>query len=301
MNKFSGVIWGMLSGASFGLIPLFTLPLFAAGLDTDSVLFYRFSFASVILAVILLFRGENFRITGRQALKLSLLGVFYMASSLFLIWGYEFMAAGIATAVHFLYPVCVVLVMTLFFGERISIKSIGAIILAVLGVALLSSAHGADGAVSAWGLFVVVISSVAYALYIVGVKRLNLESLGGFKLTFFGLLVTAILFSVKAFVFGQGVVPLDGGSEVFNIFMLALVPTVLSNFALVNAIKRVGSTTTSILGALEPMTAVAIGVAVFDEPISIVLLVGVVMIIGAVVTIVLNKGARSKGANKKSL
>lgn len=288
-NRFSGLVWGMLSGASFGLIPLFTLPLFDAGLDVDSILFYRFSFASLILALILFIRGESFRITARQAIKLSLLGVFYMASAMFLLWGYEFMAAGIATAVHFLYPVCVVLMMTLFFGERISIKSIGAILLAVLGVAMLSSAEGVDGAISAWGLFVVVISSIAYSLYIVGVKRMNLESLGGFKLTFFGLLVTSILFGVKAFVFGQGVVALDSGLEVFNVFMLALVPTVLSNFALVNAIKRVGSTTTSIFGALEPMTAVAIGVAVFDEPISVVLLVGVVMIIGAVVTIVLNK------------
>lgn len=295
VNRIKGLLWGVLSGASFGLIPLFTLALFASGFDTDSVLFYRFSTATLLLTLILLIRGENFRITLAQALRLALLGVLYLCSSLFLLWGYEYMAAGVATTVHFLYPVCVVLLMIVFFGERASITNIGAVILAILGVALLSSGGGAESgtvAVSGLGMLIVVISALAYALYIIGIKRMNLGSLGGFKLTFYVLLFTSMLFLGKAYIFGDGIHPISTPEQGVNIFLLALIPTVVSNFALVNAISIVGSTTTSILGAMEPMTAVVVGVTVYDEPMSLSLAIGVALIIGAVTTIVLKKSPK---------
>lgn len=288
MNRLTGILWGMLSGASFGLIPLFTLPLMEAGLDIDSVLFYRFSTATLLLGVILAVRGENFRITKRQIVPLLTLGCFYMASSLFLLWGYQYMAAGVATTVHFLYPVCVVLLMVLFFGERASLRNLGAVILAILGVALLSSGDESNH-VSTVGLVVVVISAVAYALYIIGIKRFNLGGLGGFKLTFFVMIITSLMFLCKAFIFGTGIIPLSGSTSVVNVVLLAFIPTVVSNFALVNAVKIVGSTTTSILGALEPMTAMLVGVLVFREPFGFVALAGMVLVIGAVTTIVLGK------------
>lgn len=296
MNRIKGLLWGIISGASFGLIPLFTLPLFESGFDTDSVLFYRFATASVLLALILLIRGESFRITWGQALRLSLLGVLYLASSLFLLCGYEYMAAGVATTVHFLYPVCVVLLMIVFFGERASLTNIGAVILAILGVGLLSSSSGNSdgGAVSSLGMAIVVISALAYALYIIGIKRMNLGSLGGFKLTFYVLIFTAFLFLCKAFVLGDGIAPVSSLGQGTNILLLALIPTVVSNFALVNAISIVGSTTTSILGAMEPMTAVVVGVTVFDEPMSVALVVGAALIIAAVTTIVLKQSPQTK-------
>ncbi|MEG2282826.1 MAG: EamA family transporter, partial [Rikenellaceae bacterium] len=108
MSRLDGVLWGALAGASFGLIPLFTLPLIADGLSTDSILFYRFAIAALMLSVVLIIKKEDFRVSLKQLLWLFVLGSLYMSSAFFLLWGYEFMAAGIATAVHFLYPVCVV-------------------------------------------------------------------------------------------------------------------------------------------------------------------------------------------------
>lgn len=288
-RRLGGILWGMLSGASFGLIPLFTLPLMISGLNTDSILFYRFTFSSLMLAVILLVKGESFKITLHQALRLMLLGVFYMASAFFLLWGYEYMSAGIATTIHFLYPVCVLLLMMLFFGERVVLSNIGAVILAVFGVVLLSMSKGPSEAVSGKGMIIVIISSLTYALYIIGVKKMGLANMNGFKLSFYVLLTTALLFGVKTMCFGGGVMPLHGASSVVNALLLALVPTVISNFALIRSIKTVGSTTTSILGALEPMTAVTVGVVLFGEPLNTNHIVGIVLIIIAVIIIVLRK------------
>lgn len=289
MSKLNGILWGMLSGASFGLIPLFTIPLMSEGFTTDSILFYRFAFSALILGVLLLVRGESFKIPFRQVIRLFILGVFYMGSAFFLLWGYEFMPAGIATTIHFLYPVCVLLLMMLFFGERVSLSNMGAVILAVFGVVLLSASQGASEALSTKGMVIVVTSALTYALYIIGVKKMGLANIDSFKLSFYVLLCTALLFGVKAVVFGDGVMPLHGVASVTNVLLLALVPTVVSNFALIRSIKTVGSTTTSILGALEPMTAVTVGVLVFSEPLNMNHIMGIMLIITAVVIIVLRK------------
>ncbi|MEG2728746.1 MAG: DMT family transporter [Mucinivorans sp.] len=287
MNRLTGALWGMLSGASFGLIPLFTLPLLHSGLDINSVLFYRFAIAAVMLFGILIIRHTKLNITGGQTLRLALLACLYLVSSLFLLLGYRYMAAGVATTIHFLYPVCVVILMAIFFGERISITSLGAVILAIIGVALLSSGDSPSGAISTPGLVIVLISALAYALYIIGIKKMRLGEIGGLKLTFYVLLITAIMFFAKATIFDQGIMTLQGASNYANAILLALIPTIISNFALIRAIKIIGSTTTSILGALEPMTAVVVGVLIFGEPMSAALALGMLLIIGAVTTIVL--------------
>lgn len=289
MGKLAGFLWGLLSGASFGLIPLFTLPLFASGFAADTILFYRFTTAAAIIGLILLVRRDSFRITSTQFIRLVALGVLYMSSALFLLWGYEYMAAGIATTVHFLYPVCVVLLMIIFFGERASLTNIGAVMLAIIGVALLSTAEGTNGQISTKGLIIVIISALAYALYIIGIKKMKLGSIGGFAMTFYVLLITAILFLVKALIFGDGIAPLRATPDMINVFLLGLVPTVISNFALVKSVKLIGSTTTSILGACEPLTAVVIGVTVFNEPLTTVLMIGILLIISAVASIILRK------------
>lgn len=287
MNRLKGIMWGILSGASFGLIPLFTLPLLESGLDIDSLLFYRFSVATLIIGLILIIRGENFRITAKQLSQLATLGVLYMGSALFLLWGYEFMPAGIATTIHFLYPVCVVLLMIIFFKEKVSISNISAVLLAISGVALLSYGDGAG--TNMIGIIIVIISALSYATYIIAIKKMELGHLGGFKLTFYVLTITSLMFLAKATIFGNGIMEIGTTSNITNIVLLAFIPTVVSNFALVNAIKIVGSTTTSILGALEPMTAVVIGITLFGEPLGAVLVIGILLIISAVTTIVMHK------------
>lgn len=289
-TRFQGIIWGLLSGASFGLIPLFTLPIMQSGLTNDSVLFYRFAIAALMIGLFMLIKRESFRIIWSDALKLILLGVFYMGSALFLLWGYDYLASGLATAVHFLYPVCVVLIMAIFFGEKLTIVNIGAVLLAITGVTLVSGGAGDHGdGFNGFGTMLVVISALAYALYIVGLKKLRLKSVGGLKLTFYVLAITAIIFFLKAIIWGNGIQHLGTPSNFINISLLALIPTVLSNFALVMAVDRIGSTTTSILGAMEPLTAVFLGTFIFHEPLTITLVIGVILIIMAVIAIVAKK------------
>lgn len=287
-QKWLGWFWGILSGASFGLIPLFTLPLLAAGVGDDSILFYRFAVGALAAGLMLAVRRKPLKFRPRYTLRLVVLGLLYMASSWLLLWGYDYTTAGVATTIHFLYPVCVVLLMGLFFGERVSKVTMGAVLLAVVGVAMLSASDG-GGELSTVGLVIVVLSAVAYGAYIVALKKVDLGGISGLELTFYVLLVTALTFLVKAYAVGEGLERLPDGTAWVNAVLLGLVPTVVSNFALVRSVAAIGSTPTAILGALEPMTAVAVGVWGFGEPFGVASAVGVVLVVGAVAVVVVQK------------
>ena len=170
MNKLKGFIYGLATSVTFGLIPLFTLPLMQGGMSLDSILFYRFLFATLALAGMMKLHKEPFGIEGRDIPFLLLLAGFYTASALFLFWGYDFMGAGVATTLHFTYPVFVTLLMLVLFRERASWVTWAAIVLAIYGVAKLSL-KGGELVLDPMGMVIVLLSAVGYASYITTVNK----------------------------------------------------------------------------------------------------------------------------------
>ena len=194
MNKVNGFLYGLLSSASFGLIPLFTIPAMQQGMGFWSILLYRFLFAMLALAGILLLDKQSFRIRRKEILPLLLLACLYDSSAVFLFWGYQFMSSGVATTLHFMYPVLTTLIMMIFFHEKKSLWRMAAIALAVAGVFFLSSGDG-TGNVTWSGIFIVLLSALGYALYLVTVSQLKTLEMKGLKMTFYVFLFGGILIS----------------------------------------------------------------------------------------------------------
>lgn len=294
MHYWKGIFCGILTSSTFGMIPLFTLPIIAGGMRFPSILFYRFFLAAVLLGGILFLARKSFTVTPKELFTLAWLSVLYTGSALFLFWGYNYLPSGAATTIIFLYPVFVAVIMALFFGEKPSFFTYTAIVMALAGVALLSGVGSSEG-VQVKGVLIEMMSALSYGLYIVGVNQSCVKHMGALKLTFYIFLFDTVTFLLFA-VWQGGLQPVPGGSGQLNLLLLALVPTVLSNLSLVYAIKNIGSTFSSVLGAFEPLTAMLIGVLVFHEPFTQGLAWGLVLVIGAVSLIILapalNKGWR---------
>ena len=251
--KAKGYLLGTVAAATYGMNPLFALPLYKAGMDPDSVLFFRYLFAIPILGVMLKARGRDFGLRRREVLPLIVLGLLVALSSLTLFLSYNYMDAGIASTLLFVYPIFVALIMAFWFREKLSMQTALCILLALGGIALLY--ESGDGAtLDLTGTILVMVSALSYAIYIVGVNRPALKSVATLKVTFYVLLFGLSLFFVR----------LDFGS----------------------AVKYIGSTPTAILGALEPVTAVFFGVAVFGESLTLRIGCGILLIIVAVSLIV---------------
>ena len=279
MNKVNGFLYGLLSSASFGLIPLFTIPAMQAGMQFESILFYRFLFACMALGGILLINGQSFRISRRDIPSLLLLAILYLMSAVFLFWGYKFMASGVATTIHFMYPVLTTLVMMLFFKEKKSGWRIAAIASAVIGVYFLSGGNTETGSFSFFGLFIVLLSAMS---------QLKIGRMKGLLLTFYVFLFGGIFLFIGTSSISH-LQPISEWHTAGNLILLALIPTVVSNLALVRAVKSIGSTLTSVLGAMEPVTAVCVGIFLFGEAFTTSIGVGIALIIVAVMVIILKR------------
>ncbi len=288
MNRFQGFFFGMLASSTFGLLPLFTLPIMAGGMTTDSILTYRMFFASMLIALLMKLRRISFQVTLKELGWFAFLGFFYYGSAALLFQAYGGMSSGMATTLHFLYPVGVTLIMALVFKQKPSPFTLVAIILALSGVALLSLRGGATESTSLVSILLVLLSGLCYAIYLVTVNNVPLlRAQDNQKLTLYVLLSAGVFFLLNASL-GQGLQPIGDVKSGGLLLLMALLPTLVSNLALVRAIKSIGSTLTSVLGAMEPLTAIIIGILVFDEKVTGVMALGTLLILAAVTLIVLS-------------
>jgi drug/metabolite transporter (DMT)-like permease len=286
-TKIKGYFWACISSATFGLIPLFALPLAQKGLSHDSVLCYRFAFASLFLALWMIFKKESFAIAKRELVLLTVLGVLYALSAQYLFISYDYLGVGTASTILFLYPVFVAVLMAVFFKEKISMVTMAAILIAFSGISLLYKGNNGVS-LNPLGIGTILLSALSYAVYIVVVNKSKVQQMSGYKLTFYVMGLSAVYFLLKAQITG-GLAPLPDTTAIIDLTLLSLLATALSCVAMVFAVQYVGSTATAILGALEPVVAVAVGVLAFKEVITGNLILGILLILIAVSLIVLSE------------
>ena len=283
-QKTKGYLLGIVAAASYGMNPLFALPLYADGMNPDSVLLLRYLAAIPMLAVMIKLRGRSLKVKKQELGSLVLFGVLISVSSLTLFSSYNHMAAGIASTLLFMYPIMVALIMALFFKEKISLAIALCIAVSIVGIGLLYK-NGDGDTLSLWGSILVFISALTYAVYIAGINRGALQAMPTLKVTFYVLLFGIWLFAFRLMFFE----PLTLPSRWYmwaNVVALALFPTAISFLATTRAIQYVGATPTAILGALEPVTALFFGLLLFGETLSLREVFGLVLIILSVTFVV---------------
>ena len=288
MNKFKGFLYGIVASSTFGLLPLFTLPVMGEGLTTFSILSYRMLFASILVAVLMLIGRVSFATNLKELRWFAVLGFLYYGSAALLFQAYGGMASGLATTLHFMYPVSVTIIMALVYKQRPSVVTICAIVLSLVGVALLCLRESSTGVSSLLSVFLVLLSGVCYAVYLVlvsTVRRINQQN--SQKLTFYVLMFSGAFFMLSTLQ-GGGLQIIPSASAGINLLLMATLPTLLSNLALVRSVKNIGSTLTSVLGAMEPLTAIIVGILVFDESLRGLMIVGIILILVSVSLIVLS-------------
>lgn len=298
-NKAKGYILAAFSAATYGMNPLFSLPLYADGMGVDSVLFFRYLFAVPMVALMVKSRGRSFAIQKGEMWPLLMVGVFFVLSSITLFRSYLYMDSGIASTILFIYPVMVALIMAVFFKEKVSFQTWVCIAMALAGIGLLYKAP--DGAVlSTVGILFVLGSALAYTLYIITVNKTILKDVPSVKVTFYVILIGFIIFTVM--------VLLGGGLQTptkwwlwLDLVAFALFPTVISMYCATKAIVYIGSTATAILGALEPVTAVLFGITLFGETLQGRGVAGLLLIIVSVTLVVAGGNVSSSLVRFKKL
>lgn len=280
-----GYILGAIAAISYGTNPLFAVPLYELGLSVGSVLFYRYSIATLLLGLVMWRRGNSFRLTRRQIPLMILQGVLFALSSVGLFEAYKYMDVGLASTMLFVEPVMVALLLWIFYRERISLSVFCAIVISFTGIVLIAN-PGPGANVSAKGVTFVMLSALVYAIYMVLINKTSLQHLGGTTLTFYSLLFGLSVMIVKVdFLTGLQPIPLTPVG-VGSAIGLSVFPTIVSILTVAVAVQLIGSVPVSILGALEPVTGLLVGVLLFGEILTVKAGIGIVLILLSVIVLV---------------
>lgn len=286
-NAIIGYPAGIITGITYGLNPLFGVPLMQDGAAIESILFFRYSIAVLFLGLFLLLSRQSFRISWKQAGVLLVLGLLYTASSAFLFEAYHYIASGLATTLVFLYPVLVAIIMV-FLRVVPSWPVWLSIFLTFVGVVIMTQSDSSQ-TVDPIGVILSLASALVYALFIVIINRSKtISNISNSLLTFYALMVGAIVFLKKINFSGINITDgLTGDWAWLNLVGLAVLPTVVSTATLAVATRNIGATKASVLGVFEPVTAILIGTIVFGEPLTTNIIVGILLSVVAIVFMIL--------------
>ena len=282
-----GYLCAFISAFTYGLIPLFMIPIKKEeSFSVDATLFYRFLIASGAIVFFLFYQKERLRISFREMLIMSLLGLLYALSAEFLFLAYDYLSPGIASTIFFSYPIIVALVLILFYKEKLTLPTLLSLLLVVAGGGGLSIKKGE--ALNYIGLGISLLGALVYALYILIVNKVRIES-SGVKISFYSMLFSSLYFLVKSLLLRESIT-ISSWALAGDLTLFAIITTSLSLVTLVYAVRYIGSTPTAIMGAFEPIVAVLISVGLFGEQLTPSLVIGgMVIITGVLIDILFRK------------
>jgi drug/metabolite transporter (DMT)-like permease len=282
-----GYLAGIISGVTYGMNPLFGVPVINKGLDVNSLLFYRYGVATLLMLAFMLVAKKQIRITWRQFGLMAILGILFTGCSITLFEAYKYIPSGVATSILYVYPIMVALIMMLF-GQFPTWQTWVSIFAGVAGAVLLSI-KGGGGFIDWKGIALVVISGLCYTLFIVIVNQSKqVKAIPNLTMTFYCFFIGSLMLFVLSG-FGVKLNPVPDTVSWLNVLGLAVLPTAVATITLAASTKAVGATKTSVLGILEPLTAIFIGTFVFHEAFTINVALGVVLILFAILFMILTE------------
>jgi drug/metabolite transporter (DMT)-like permease len=292
--KIKGYFLASVSAITYGLIPLFMLPIKAIHFSIDVTLAYRFLISSCFVLALVIFKKESLKVSLSELSVLIVLGFLFALSSECLFLAYDYLSAGIASTILFVYPVFVAIIMAVFFREKIAGMTVFSLAITLAGIYLLSTRESLLD-INYAGLLIALSSALFYAVYIVTVNKARLNA-SGIKITFYSLLFSGVFYLVKSLVSNESLL-LPNVQLFLNITLFGLTTSLVAILTLVYAIKIIGSTPTAIMGALEPVIAVAISVVLFHEKFTHTLAIGITLILTGVIINILAESRKELGTS----
>lgn len=286
-HKIQGMIMVMISAALYGLIPMMAHYATEGGLNTLSLLFYRYSFAFIILAIMRIFIPFRLRVTSRQLL-LFVIGavVGYGFTAITLFQSYHYISTGLATTLHFIYPTMAIIFAWLIYHETVSPMKMLALLSSLTGIFMLTLPF--NGSVNSTGILLALISGVFYAICIITVAHPLIRDISAPTLCFYTFLFSSLFFLMITLATKQ-LVWFPTMQSFHSTIQLSLWPTIASVWLFYLGMKHIGTGSAAILSTFEPITSLLIGILLFHEPVGWRMVAGSFFILLSVIMIARTK------------
>lgn len=259
-----GYIYTALSAIIFGLMPLLTKIIIARGATSLTIAFFRVFYVTIVLFFVLKIKKIDLYLEKRDLLSAILTSIFGSGLTIIILnESYNYVDTGIATSLHFLYPLFVAILCCFFYGEKIKKKQIISLSFALVGIiCFMSKGNG-----SLFGYFLAIASGLTYAFYLVKMDKTGLVKMNALKLSFYLALFTTIeIFTMNLFM--QDVVFKMDAIAYGLLLVLALSSSFLATVLLQKGVQLLGSTRASFICLLEPVTSMIVGILWLNEALT---------------------------------
>ncbi|MGL4849299.1 MAG: DMT family transporter [Clostridium sp.] len=281
MKSAVGLTFAILASICFGFLGIFAKVGYDAGSNPTTVLVARFLLAAIILFIVIKISGKSLKITKEQLGILFIMGAIgYTLTTQTLFESYEYVGVGLATGLHFIYPLCVCIFGFLFVKEKFTKRKTIALVISIIGVFLLSASE--KGGVDIRGIFLALLSGIVYGATVFGMGREKIKMLNGMVTTFYCSLFAGIITLIIGAIRGQLITKINVHIGV-SYLGIAVVSTVISLVFLQIAIKDIGASNSSILGTFEPIVGIIASFIFFGESIGVDTILGMLLIVVAVI------------------
>lgn len=259
-----GYIYTALSAIIFGLMPLLTKIIIARGATSLTIPFFRVFYVTIVLFFVLKIKKIDFHLEKRDLLSVMLTSIFGSGLTIIILnESYNYVDTGIATSLHFLYPLFVAILCCFFYGEKIKKKQIISLSFALVGIiCFMSKGNG-----SLFGYLLAIASGLTYAFYLVKMDKTGLVKMNAFKLSFYLALFTTIEIFTMNLYMQEVVFKMDAIAYVL-LLVLALSSSFLATVLLQKGVLLLGSTRASFIGLLEPVTSMIVGILWLNEALT---------------------------------
>ncbi|MBQ7816928.1 MAG: EamA family transporter, partial [Oscillospiraceae bacterium] len=239
------------------------------------VVFYRLFFSAIVSFIMLKILGINMQASARQIAEMVVMGIIGFGATMALLTiSYSLIPTGLATMLHFTYPLFVTVTMTMVFKEKITVFKTIACLCALGGIVLMSD----FSSLSVVGILLAIGSGITYASYVIASKKLKFASLHGLVIVFYVSCFACVFFGIKAMITKEMMLP-PTPLALGLVLTIAVFCTVMSLFLLTYGIKTLGASTASVLNMLEPVTSFAAGMIIYKEAIALKGIAGCVLVI----------------------
>lgn len=286
MNKTKGFICVIISAFIFGFTPILCKMTYSGGSNSIMLVFLRNSMSLPIMYAILKYNKVSLKISMQEFSKLLILSVFStILTALLLYISYNYISVGMATTVHYVYPILVALVLAIFFKEKINKIQIFSLIISFIGVLMF---FDGDSSLNFAGLFIAFASGIAYGMALIYMDKSGLKDYHPLLVTFYTCLLASVVLCLVAIISGNFTIALTPTAWMYS-FIVSIFTSVIAISFMQIGVKNIGPTTTSILCMFEPITSVLMGIIILKEPVTFKSILACALILIAVLILTIFK------------
>lgn len=270
----------IISAALYGVAPLFAKICYGGGANGITLTFLRASLSLPLLYVWMKINGISLKLRRSELKKVVLLGIFGGAVPIVLLYAsYNFISTGLATTLHFVYPLIVVIASALLYREKMSMIKIAASVMVTIGIFLFADIEAAADTI---GIALALLSGVFYSFYVIYIERSGLDEMNYVKLTFYVMLIMSAVTACFGTALGGLTFEMTGGAWLFAA-VISLTVTLGAMPLFQAGVRYEGATAAGIVSTLEPIISVAAGAVFLGEAVGAAQLFGMVMIVAGVI------------------